>query len=66
MGGGYPNKWFPCARLAPPGALRLGFGNSMTTIPFAVGVQTELSPWVIQDQEHTPASPLADIPTGNR
>ena len=50
----------------PPGALSLGFGNSMTTIPFAVDVQTELSPWVIQDQEHTPASPLADIPTGNR
>ena len=50
----------------PPGALNLGFGKCMTTIPFAVGSVAELSPWVILNQEHTPASPLADIPTGNR
>ena len=50
----------------PPGALSLGFGKGMTTIPFAVGSVAELSPWLILNQEHTPASPLADIPTGNR
>jgi len=47
----------------PQGVLNQGFGKGMTTIPFAVGVQTELSPWVILNQEHTPASPLADNPT---